>query len=75
MSEIEKRIENYQAQIAELEALQSIYPDELSIDDHGVVADINNYVSGSCADIPPPMEYVVTIPDLKVRSTLTRSVF
>lgn len=65
MSVNEKKVENYQAQVAELEALQSIYPDELTIMDHGVLADINNFISGIYTEISLPLEYVLTISDPK----------
>lgn len=61
MSDNEKRVENYQAQVAELETLQSIYIDELSSVDQGVLADINDFVSGSCSKTVQPLEYIVTI--------------
>ncbi|XP_012268251.2 RWD domain-containing protein 2A isoform X1 [Athalia rosae] len=61
MSMNEKTMENYQAQVTELEALQSIYPNEISIVDHGVLADMNNYVSGTATETPQLLEYVVTI--------------
>nr|XP_046486617.1 RWD domain-containing protein 2A isoform X2 [Neodiprion pinetum] len=70
MSVNDKRVENYQAQIAELEALQAIYPDELTVIDHGILADINNFILDIHSDVPHPLEYIVTILHLKGKCQL-----
>jgi len=56
---------NLETQIIELEALQSVYPQELSVCNHGTLADINDYVAGNCEKIPQRLEYEIKIPTLK----------
>lgn len=59
--------ENLTAQVHELEALQSVYPKELKLTDHGVVADINDFISdNSKTDLPCRLEYNIQIPDINV---------
>jgi len=62
MSTPEEMIENLTAQVNELQALQSVYPTELVVTDHGVLADINEYIE--CPDREPPrwLEYAIAIP-------------
>ena len=54
--------ENLSSQICELEALQSVYPTELSIADHGTLADINSFISGANREFPKKLEYTLKIP-------------
>ncbi|XP_014469795.1 PREDICTED: RWD domain-containing protein 2A isoform X2 [Dinoponera quadriceps] len=62
MSTLEEVTENLTAQVNELQALQSVYPTELTVADHGVLADINGYIE--CPDRDPPrwLEYAIAIP-------------
>ncbi|XP_008203423.1 RWD domain-containing protein 2A [Nasonia vitripennis] len=53
--------ENLMTQIFELEALQSVYPKELSISDHGNLADINDFIAGNRKEIPQRLEYEIEI--------------
>ncbi|KAJ8676501.1 hypothetical protein QAD02_012288 [Eretmocerus hayati] len=57
--------ENLMTQILELESLQSVYPTELSVSDHGNLADINDFISGSSPELPQRLEYEVEITTLK----------
>lgn len=54
--------ESLTAQVNELQALQSVYPTELTVADHGVLADINEYIE--CPDREPPrwLEYAIAVP-------------
>ncbi|XP_012532714.1 RWD domain-containing protein 2A [Monomorium pharaonis] len=55
--------ENLTAQVNELQALQSVYPTELTVADHGVLADINEYIEHPDDRNPPRwLEYAVAIP-------------
>ncbi|XP_076220548.1 RWD domain-containing protein 2A isoform X2 [Nomia melanderi] len=54
--------ENFMAQIYELEALQSVYPKELRITDHGVLADINNFIKSPTEELPQRLEYSIDLP-------------
>lgn len=58
--------ENLETQMFELEALQSVFPKELSIFDQGNLADINNFTSGIQSKIPHRLEYEIEISTLKV---------
>ncbi|XP_076236832.1 RWD domain-containing protein 2A isoform X2 [Calliopsis andreniformis] len=53
---------NLTAQILELEALQSVYPEELTVADHGVLADINDFIGNPTRNIPHHMEYSIKLP-------------
>lgn len=55
-------MENLTAQVNELQALQSVYPTELTVADHGVLADINEYIERPDRDPPRWLEYAVAIP-------------
>ena len=57
MSMDEEVNENLAAQICELEALQSVYPQELIIADHGVLADINDFIKNPAQERPQRLEY------------------
>ncbi|KOC64432.1 RWD domain-containing protein 2A [Habropoda laboriosa] len=61
MSTYEEINENLTAQICELEALQSVYPKELVITDHGVLADINNFIKNPMQELPQRLEYSIGI--------------
>ncbi|XP_014209214.1 RWD domain-containing protein 2A [Copidosoma floridanum] len=52
---------NLETQIVELEALQSVYPEELSICDHGNLADINDYIAGKIQEVPQRLEYDIKV--------------
>lgn len=71
MSSITSKLrENLTAQTYELEALQSVYPKELSVAYQGILADINNFVTGESEEIPQRLEYSidVSLPQVAVRS-------
>ncbi|XP_076758150.1 RWD domain-containing protein 2A [Xylocopa sonorina] len=61
MSTNEEISENFTAQICELEALQSVYPKELVITDHGVLADINEFIRNPKQELPQRLEYAIEI--------------
>ncbi|KAK2582295.1 hypothetical protein KPH14_004636 [Odynerus spinipes] len=61
MSLYENIKENLTTQIYELEALQSIYPEELVIADHGILADINSFIESPQEEIPQRLEYAINI--------------
>ncbi|XP_050493193.1 RWD domain-containing protein 2A isoform X3 [Bombus huntii] len=48
--------------VCELETLQSIYPKELRITDHGVLADINEFIKNPMQELPRRLEYSIEIP-------------
>lgn len=58
--------ENLETQMFELEALQSVFPKEISVFDHGNLADINNFTSGIQIKVPHRLEYEVEISTQKV---------
>lgn len=58
--------ENLMTQIFELEALQSVYPKELSVSDHGNLADINDFIAGNRKEVPQRLEYEIEISTPKV---------
>lgn len=62
MSASEEMMESLTAQVSELQALQSVYPAELTVADHGILADINEYIE--CPDRDPPrwLEYAIVVP-------------
>ncbi|XP_015188648.1 PREDICTED: RWD domain-containing protein 2A [Polistes dominula] len=60
MSLYENIKENLTAQIYELEALQSVYPEELVIADQGILADINNFIEFP-QELPQRLEYSIKI--------------
>lgn len=62
MSTYEEIKENLLIQISELEVLQSIYPKELVVGNHGVLADINEFVRNPMQEMPQRLEYSVEIP-------------
>ncbi|KAG5321267.1 RWD2A protein, partial [Pseudoatta argentina] len=62
MSTPEEMIENLTAQVNELQALQSVYPTELAVTDHGVLADINEYIECSDRESPRWLEYAIAVP-------------
>ncbi|XP_060830348.1 RWD domain-containing protein 2A [Bombus pascuorum] len=62
MSTYEEIKENLTAQVCELETLQSIYPKELTITNHGVLADINEFVKNPMQELPQRLEYSIEIP-------------
>lgn len=68
MSTYEEIKENLAIQISELEVLQSIYPKELIVADHGVLADINEFVRNPMQEMPQRLEYSVQIPLSNVRA-------
>lgn len=55
--------ENLQAQLSELEMLQSAFcnPGEIQVDDVVAVADINEYVNDKTKIIPSPLDYTVNL--------------
>lgn len=57
---------NLETQIMEMEALQSVYPQELLISDHGNLADINDFVAGNREEIPQRLEYEIKVSTEKV---------
>ncbi|XP_017763638.1 PREDICTED: RWD domain-containing protein 2A [Eufriesea mexicana] len=61
MSTFEQINENLSAQVCELEALLSVYPKELIISDHGVLADINEYIKNFTQKLPRKLEYSVEL--------------
>lgn len=61
MSTYEEIKENLTAQVCELETLHSIYPKELTITDHGVLADINEFVKNPMQELPRRLEYTIEI--------------
>ncbi|KAI4502620.1 hypothetical protein M0802_002532 [Mischocyttarus mexicanus] len=61
MSLYEDVKENLSAQIYELEALQSVYPEELVIADQGILADINNFIEIPQETLPQRLEYSIKI--------------
>ncbi|XP_043267375.1 RWD domain-containing protein 2B [Venturia canescens] len=61
MSTLNEIREKVEAQLCELEALQSVYPKELTIADHGNLADLNEFVSGKRAAPPLRLEYTIEI--------------
>lgn len=60
MSLYENTKENLTTQIYELEALQSVYPEELVIADQGILADINNFIEFP-QELPQRLEYSIKI--------------
>ncbi|XP_076653293.1 RWD domain-containing protein 2A isoform X2 [Halictus rubicundus] len=62
MTTYEEIRENLAAQICELEALQSVYPKELHITDHGILADINEFIKNSTEELPQQLEYSIDLP-------------
>jgi len=62
MSTPKEMTENLTAQINELQALQSVYPTELVVADHGILADINAYIECSDQNLPRWLEYTIAIP-------------
>ncbi|XP_058809447.1 RWD domain-containing protein 2A [Phymastichus coffea] len=54
--------ETLEIQINELEALQAVYPKEVSTSDHGNIADINDYIAGKTIDVPLRLEYEIEVP-------------
>lgn len=61
MSTYEEVSKNLTAQIYELEVLQSVYPRELVIADHGVLADINDFINRPIEELPQKLEYSIKI--------------
>ncbi|KZC08873.1 RWD domain-containing protein 2A [Dufourea novaeangliae] len=61
MSTYNEILENLTAQICELEALQSVYPKELRIGDHGVLADINEFIKNPSEELPQKLEYSIEL--------------
>lgn len=61
MSLYENIKENLTTQIYELEALQSVYPKELVVADHGTLADINSFIESPQEDLPQRLEYTINI--------------
>lgn len=59
--------ENLVTQMSELEALQSVFPEETSVFDHGNLADINNFTSGIQNKIPHRLEYEIEISTPEVK--------
>lgn len=53
--------ETLEIQINELEALQSVYPKELTISNHGNVADINDFIAGNTNVKPLQLKYEIEI--------------
>lgn len=62
MSTPEEVTGNLTAQVNELQALQSVYPNELVVADYGVLADINEYIDRPNREPPRWLEYAVAIP-------------
>ncbi|KYN06037.1 PREDICTED: RWD domain-containing protein 2A [Cyphomyrmex costatus] len=61
MSTPEEVIESLTAQVNELQALQSVYPTELTVMDHGVLADINKYIEFPNHEPPRWLEYAIAV--------------
>jgi len=61
MSTPQEITENLTAQVNELQALESVYPTELVVADHGVLADINEYIERPDKDPPRWLEYAIAI--------------
>lgn len=59
--------ENLTTQMYELEALQSVYPEELVVGDHGILADINHFIEFPQDELPRRLEYVIQISENEVR--------
>lgn len=72
MSTFEQIKENLSAQICELETLLSIYLNELIISDHGVLADINEYIENSTQKLPRKLEYSI---ELSLNSVRLKRIF
>lgn len=72
MSDVEKIRDCLTTQVVELETLQSVYPDELVISDHGTLADINEFISGNNNGILGRLEYSIKITVPKVSHFLTK---
>ncbi|XP_047354189.1 RWD domain-containing protein 2A [Vespa velutina] len=53
--------ENLTTQIYELEVLQSAYPEELVVSDHGILADINHFIEFPQEEPPRRLEYIIKI--------------
>lgn len=70
MSLYENIKENLTTQIYELEALQSVYPKELVVADHGTLADINSFIESPQEDLPQRLEYTINISENEVRLTM-----
>lgn len=62
MSTLGEMTENLTAQVNELQALQSVYPNELVVADYGVLADINEYIEHPDRESPRWLEYAIAIP-------------
>lgn len=61
MTSNEDIVANLTAQIHELEVLQSVYPKELTIADHGILADINDFIKSGNGGTPKRLEYTLGI--------------
>lgn len=61
MSAYEEIKENLTAQVYELELLQSIYRKEITITDHAVLADINEFIKDPMRELPQRLEYSIEI--------------
>ncbi|XP_066595621.1 RWD domain-containing protein 2A [Prorops nasuta] len=62
MSFYEEIKENLTTQLLELEVLQSVYPKELIITDHGTLADINCFIERMSKELPQRLEYLLELP-------------
>lgn len=67
MEELKKIREHMSIQIGELEALQSVFPDELTVTDHGNLADINEFIDEKHDTLPQRLEYTIKISNSQVR--------
>ncbi|XP_053989182.1 RWD domain-containing protein 2A [Hylaeus anthracinus] len=54
--------QNLSKQVCELEVLESVYPKELTIADHGTLADINDFIQNPKQDLPQRLEYSIELP-------------
>lgn len=63
----EKIKECLQQQIDEVDMLSSIFcnPGEFKIDDHSVLADINQYIAGTIKQLHRRLDYTISVPILK----------
>ncbi|XP_071554331.1 RWD domain-containing protein 2A-like [Temnothorax nylanderi] len=62
MSTPKEMTETLTAQVNELQALQSVYPSELTVADYGVLADITEYIERPDRDPPRWLEYAIAVP-------------
>ena len=70
---MEEEIECLQLQLSEIEMLQSMYPNELSVDDPSVLSDVQKYIDGDTSEVPHQISVTLKIhmdePKVKVVAT------